>query len=89
MAEHNPWEAVLSGGIDEPLTDDEIEIVKAACRWYIERCTERGASPPRDVLRCLVGIAYQVMTWNIAMDAALVAQHDADDDDVINHDVRH
>ena len=77
---------VLSGGIDDPLTEDEIDIVKAAVRWYIERCTERGADPPRDVLRCLVGIAYQVMTWNVAMDAALVAQHDAEGEDVEGDD---
>ena len=44
-----------------PLTGDELGLIRTLAGFYATACVAQGATPPADILRGMMGAAFQVL----------------------------
>ena len=103
MAEHNPWrrpaaspDAAAAGPHYDPAADcrvrftaEESERCMIVSEWHASLRKAHGLEPEPDALRALLAAGCEsFMAWSATRQAMIEAASEDDDDD-INHDVRH
>ena len=67
----------MNGGPIAPLTDHDLTIARECVKWFAITCAGRGMDAPPDVMRALIACAWQVVSYNIALDQQAQAEADA------------
>ena len=67
----------MNGGPIAPLTDNELTIARECVKWYATACAGRGMDVAPDVVRALIGCAWQVVSFNLVLDQQAKAEADA------------